>query len=48
MERYIKKGGNSGTRADTGKLPHELMLEWAQSGLMEVRVRVESWPRKSA
>ena len=40
MKRYIKKGGNGGARADTGKLPHELMLEWAQSGLMQVPVRV--------
>jgi hypothetical protein len=34
-----QEGGNGGARAGTGKLPHELLLEWAQSGRMEVLVR---------
>ena len=35
-----EKGGNGGAQAHTGKLPHELMLEWVQTGLMEVPERV--------
>jgi hypothetical protein len=34
------KGGGASSKAPTGKLPHELMLEWAQSGLMEVPQRL--------
>jgi hypothetical protein len=34
-----KRGGGS-AKAHNGKLPHELMLEWAQFGLMEMPQRV--------
>jgi hypothetical protein len=39
-EEPLRKGDKQSSKAHTGKLPHELMLEWAQSGLMEVPQRV--------
>jgi hypothetical protein len=42
MARDDKKDGNGGAETDTRKRPHELMLEWAQTGLMEVPVRLDN------
>ena len=39
MASRIKKSVRSGTRAKKVKRPHELMLEWVQTGIMEVPVR---------
>jgi hypothetical protein len=40
MARDSKKADNGGAEAHTGKPSHELMLEWAQIGLMEVEEQV--------
>ena len=39
MASQIKTGFCSGARAKEVKQPHELMAEWAQTGLMEIPVR---------
>jgi hypothetical protein len=40
MARDSKKADNGGAEGHTGKGSHELMLQWAQTGLMEVQERV--------
>jgi hypothetical protein len=40
MAHDSKKDGNGGAEERNGKLSHELMLEWAQTGLMAVEEQV--------